>query len=176
MQGIAIREFARRDGCSDTVVRQDGIRKGMLKPFPDGSLDPALVGTGWRAGNRKPASPAVRVQPGETPAEAAVRIVSDGAGLLDIAQAERLKENYLARLRQLEYDTKAAAVVPAEDIANIIGEQLAAVRTRLLAFPAEHAPRLHRCKTVAEVQDALMSLVVQALEHLTLDGQRASTD
>lgn len=51
-QGVSIREFARRDGCSHTAV-QDGVKRGALKPFEDGSLDPQLVGTGWRAGNYK---------------------------------------------------------------------------------------------------------------------------
>jgi hypothetical protein len=177
VQGISIREFARRDGCSDTAVREQGIRTGALKAFEDGSLDPALVGTGWRPANRNPAKRPkglqVKVKLGETPAAAAERIVADGATLLDIADAEKLKENYLARLKQLEYDIKSGAVVPAADVERIVGEEYAAVRTRLLAIPAEHAPRIHRCKTVAEVQDVLMSVVVQALEHLVRDRARA---
>ncbi|TMV49259.1 hypothetical protein FGG78_40180, partial [Thioclava sp. BHET1] len=50
MNGISIREFARRDGCSDTAVRK-AIKDGRLRKLDDGTLDPDLVGTGWRPGN-----------------------------------------------------------------------------------------------------------------------------
>jgi hypothetical protein len=46
--GITIREFARREGCSEGTVRK-AIKAGRLAVLVDGSLDPALVGT-WRAG------------------------------------------------------------------------------------------------------------------------------
>lgn len=55
-QGISIREFARRDGCSDTLVRR-AIKDGYLPAFEDGTLNPALVGTPWRKGNNAPANP-----------------------------------------------------------------------------------------------------------------------
>jgi hypothetical protein len=49
--GISIREFARREGVSDKIIRR-AISGGYLKPLPDGKLAPALVGTGWRRANR----------------------------------------------------------------------------------------------------------------------------
>jgi hypothetical protein len=49
--GISIREFARRDGCSEKLVRRH-IDRGGIKRFPDGSIDPASVGTGWRESAR----------------------------------------------------------------------------------------------------------------------------
>ncbi len=84
-----------------------------------------------------------------------------------MVEAERTKENYLALLRQLEYDVKSGAVVPVSDVAKEVGAQFAQVRTRLTAIPAECAPRLHRLKSVAEMQDALMSIIVEALEGLS---------
>jgi hypothetical protein len=50
--GISIREFARREGVSDKIIRR-AISGGYLTPFPDGKLPPALVGTGWRKANRR---------------------------------------------------------------------------------------------------------------------------
>ena len=185
--GVSIREFARRDGCSDALVRR-ALKSGHLEALADGTLDPDLAGTGWREANRRGANTAansantahpVRTQPAprapaverdETPAEAAERIVASGGADLSLAEAERLKENYLALLRQLEYDTKAALVVPVADAAAEVGRAFAAVRTRLLALPAEHAPRLHRLKTVVELQDALAGLVTEALEELCRSG------
>lgn len=62
---LSIREFARRDGCDESRVRR-GIRSGHLKPLADGNLDAALVGTGWREGNRRRAS---RADTADTAAE-----------------------------------------------------------------------------------------------------------
>src|SRR4029450_11571781 len=50
VQGISIREFARREKCSDTLVRK-AIKAGSLTMFSDGTLDPALVGDAWRGAN-----------------------------------------------------------------------------------------------------------------------------
>ncbi|MCQ8240532.1 hypothetical protein [Rhizosaccharibacter radicis] len=49
--GISIREFARREGCDDKLVRR-AVTRGKIKQFPDGTLDPAAIGTGWRKANR----------------------------------------------------------------------------------------------------------------------------
>ena len=89
---------------------------------------------------------------------------------MDIDGARRVKENYLALLNQLEYDQKAGAVVWVSDVAKAVGDEYAKVRTRLLAIPAEQAPRLHRLKTVTQVQDALQEIITEALEELTRDG------
>jgi hypothetical protein len=48
---ISIREFARREGINDKVIRR-AINGGYLKPLPNGMLSAALVGTGWRKANR----------------------------------------------------------------------------------------------------------------------------
>jgi hypothetical protein len=45
--GISVREFARRSGLDEKQVRR-GIEQRRLKPLADGTLDPSLVGTGWR--------------------------------------------------------------------------------------------------------------------------------
>lgn len=189
--GLSIREFARREGCDDKLVRR-ALEKGRLKALPDGTLDPDLVGTGWRKSNRQgvpgadtsadirsavragmSASSRVSAAHDETPAEAAERIVTAGGAPYDIGEAERIKENYLALLRQLEYDLKSGAVVLVAEVAKAVGEEYARVRTRLLAIAAEQAPRLHRCKTVTELQDALHEVIVEALEELTRDGAPA---
>ena len=86
-------------------------------------------------------------------------------------KAKRVKENYLALREQLEYDRESRLVVAVEDVTRAVGEEYAKVRTRLLAIPSENAPRIHRLKTVLEVQDAMYGLIVEALEELTRDGE-----
>lgn len=53
--GISIREFARREGCNDKLIRR-AISGGYLKTLEDGTLSPALVGSGWRKVNRHAAA------------------------------------------------------------------------------------------------------------------------
>lgn len=108
--------------------------------------------------------------PGEKIESAVERILLSSGATMDIDEARRVKENYLALLNQLEYDQKAGAVVLVAEVAKAVGEEYAKVRTRLLAIPAEQAPRLHRYKTVNEVQDALQEIITEALEELTRDG------
>ena len=180
-EGISAREFARRDGCAHTLVNR-AIKSGYFSRLPDGTLDPALVGTGWREENRRggtvstPVSTPVstlRPDADEALDAAADDLLARSGAALSLAEAERLKENYLARLRQLEYDVKSGLVVPVAEVAKEVGAQYAQVRTRLLAIPAEQAPNLHRLKSVVEVQDALTAIIVEALEGLTRDGAAA---
>lgn len=158
MSGISIREFARREGCSDTAVHK-AIKTGALHKLPDGSLDEALVGTGWRPSNR-------RIQ-GRTPAEGAEAALREAVVIPPIADSEAKKEFYLAELRQLEYDLKSGLVSPNAEQVAIVAAAMARVRTRLLAIPSEAAPALHRCKTVQEAEAELRRRVTEALEELS---------
>lgn len=130
-----------------------------------GGLDPALVGTGWRLGNRRSNTGADNSADSPQVAAALAGIASGGAPH-SLAEAERIKENYLAELRRLEFEQKSGALVTASDVAKLVGEDYAAVRKRLLAIPAERAPALYRLGTVAEVEDALRGFLTEALEEL----------
>jgi hypothetical protein len=59
--GISIREFARRDGCSEKLVRRH-VERGGLKRFADGTVDPTGIGTGWRESSRGSARAADRLR------------------------------------------------------------------------------------------------------------------
>lgn len=132
-----------------------------------GARTPARTSGGVRASDT--ASSDIAVRDDETPEEAAERIVREG-GLLDLPDALKLKENYLGRLKQLEYDQKAGLVVLAADVARVHGAACARIRTRLLAIPSEQAPRVHRLRTVVEVEDMLREIITAALEELTSDA------
>ncbi len=196
--GVSIREFARRDGCDDKLVRR-ALQTGHLLALPDGKLDPAFVGSGWRKENRRGADTGADTPQGvrtrrarkAAPPAAVATVVelqaqphggalkrshrpapeqSSSQGDLTLLEAERLKEQSLARLRQLEYDTRSGQVVRVEDVAGQVGALFATVRTRLLAIPAEQAPRLHRCKGPAEIQAVLAELISEVLQELVADG------
>ena len=111
---ISGREFARRDGCSEKLVRR-AIERGELVLI-SGKLDAALVKTGWREGNRKEGAPAAVSAPlsalSAPPTEAADldKLIALNGGMLPRADADRRKANYDALLREFEYDTKSGAV------------------------------------------------------------------
>ena len=122
-------------------------------------------------GNALPSALPV-IAAGETGEQAAIRILTTEGADMTLEEARRVKENYLALLGQLEYDQKSGLVVLVADVAQAVGSEYAKVRTRLLSIPAEQAPRIHRLKTVTEVQDALQELITDALEELTKDGSQ----
>ena len=156
-QGISIREFARRDGVSDTLVRK-ALKLNRLEAFEDGSLNPELVGSNWREGNAKganSANPVVRTSPkgshaanpssvdGETLEEEAARLIeSGGEANHAYAEALRRKENYLALLRQLEYENKSGSLVELEVAEKILFEQARASRDAWLNWPTRVGPLL----------------------------------
>ena len=156
-QGISIREFARRESVSDTLVRK-ALKLNRLAAFEDGSLNPELVGSNWREGNAKganSANPVVRTPPkgshaanpspvdSETLEEEAARLLeSSGEASHAYAEALRRKENYLALLRQLEYENKSGSLVELEVAEKILFEQARASRDAWLNWPTRVGPLL----------------------------------
>lgn len=160
-QGISIREFARREGVSDTLVRR-ALTMGRLKAFDDKSMDPSLVGSSWREGNAKGANTgantidkgshstanlktsglADRVNDGESLADAAKRLAAQGDAPHDYAEALRLKENYLALLRQLEYEVKSGSLVEMTTVKAVFFEEFRAQRDAWLNWPTRIGPLL----------------------------------
>jgi hypothetical protein len=160
-QGISIREFARREGVSDTLVRK-ALKLNRLKAFDDKTIDPTLVGSAWRESNAKGAnqsansshpvrtSPQVRTEPRtETPRvpfeseslpDAAKRYVDSGVEMLDYAAALQKKENYLAHLRELEYEQKAGSLVDLDTATAILFEEFRAQRDAWLNWPTRVGP------------------------------------
>ncbi|SSW66618.1 hypothetical protein AVE30378_02157 [Achromobacter veterisilvae] len=159
-KGLSIREFARREGCSDTLVRR-AITQGRLKAKKDGTLDPALIGSPWRQANAtaskpdaKPARPASsrrsagsqgseKSAPGDVDsleAEAS-RLLSEDDGV-DYAEALRRKENWLALLRQMEYEQKSGALVEFAVAQAVLFEAFRGQRDAWLNWPAKIGPLL----------------------------------
>lgn len=189
VEGISIREFARRDGCSDKVVRRK-IESGHLQALPDGKLHPALVGTDWRARPSRTSATAaisadtvrvsapvsadlsaVSARDDETLDEAAERLAPTMLSQFATkADAEKAKETYLALLRKLEYDEKSGEVVKASEVAQIVGAEYAKVRSKLMEIPSSVAPMAVLMKTPEEIRALIEKEVAHALEELAYDG------
>ncbi|MEX3635968.1 hypothetical protein [Paraburkholderia sp. BR14320] len=128
-QGIAIKDFARREGVSDTLVHQ-AIKNGRLKAYPDRSLDPALVGTPWRMRNATATG------------EGSAATATDRKGGLAYSEALRVKENYLAMLRRLEYEEKSGAVIELTVAEAVLFERARSQRDSWLNWPTRIGPLL----------------------------------
>lgn len=98
--GISIREFARREDCSDRLVRR-AIKKGRISALPSGELDPSLVGTGWRrdasasadtGGGADKVRTGVRTLDDDMPAEAAGMVTLETAAKLLLLSAQWLRQ------------------------------------------------------------------------------------
>jgi hypothetical protein len=62
---MSMRELARRERVSDTLVRQ-ALKQGRLAKRPNDLMDPALASTGWRSGQCAAAAKAA-LQSAQTP-------------------------------------------------------------------------------------------------------------
>ncbi|VVP61667.1 hypothetical protein PS870_06407 [Pseudomonas fluorescens] len=169
------------------VATEDGIdveaSNAQIERYRKSVTQPAKNGPGNSLGNKPQlqtgavtrALKKVTIQPGETVEQATARILIATGADMSLDEAKRVKENYLALREQLEYDREARLVVAVEDVCRAVGDEYAKVRSRLLAIPSEHSPRIHRLKSVLEIQDALHGIIVEALEELTRDGDGISS-
>ncbi|MNM45872.1 hypothetical protein D3C81_568010 [compost metagenome] len=92
--------------------------------------------------------------------------------LLPFNDARTLKENYLALMTKLEYDIKAGAVLPFDEMISEVRKEYSRMRTRLIAIAPEHGPRLRVLASTssdAEFVLEIQEVVHEAMEELSLD-------
>jgi hypothetical protein len=161
---ISIREFARREHVSDTLVHQ-ALKQGRLVRASDGRMDPALIGTPWRGSERngdaaKPdaKSPAPGLQ------SATVKGVTYGEAL-------RLKENWVALLRRLEYEHKAGSLVEVSTAQRVVFDLCREQRDAWLAWPAKVAPFLAVEFSIADLERLTASLAAHVHAQLADLGE-----
>lgn len=115
---VSIREFARRDRCDESRVRR-AIRSGHLKRSPDGKLDAALVGTGWRETNRRNAS---RADPADKTLRTPTNVRSPAAATIRIEPYVPHHEDY--RPANYPEGMAAMAVAAGYEVALSLGGRL----------------------------------------------------
>ena len=182
--GISKREFARRVDCSESLVRKK-IAQGRLLPEEDGTLDPALVdavlASGWD-GLYEPGahtahgahSDMERLNAAGVTGTQSTDEISSTLGISKLG-AERVKEVYLARLRQLEYETKSGLVISKEDAAAAWEEHVSNARARLLNIPTKLAPLVAMESDMAGCQDLIKREIHDALTELSQSGSEGSS-
>ncbi|WP_147486763.1 hypothetical protein [Burkholderia pseudomallei] len=163
---VTQREFAKLAGCDEKQVRR-AVTSGKLKPDADGKLDPALVSSGWRRPIRssksvadsadiskvsaksvrtaKPAS-TFRTEPivdeDDTPTEAAAKLVMAMGATKDLAEAIRIKENFNALLKQLEYEQKSGSLIDLTIARTVLFDAARAARDSWMNWPMRVGPKI----------------------------------
>jgi hypothetical protein len=146
--------FARLRGTSTWCVWRWG-RDGLLVLTEDGKVDVEesearldarpTVRNGLKTNRRVPFADRPHVEqvdlPPEVLAEIPPRQLAEAADWSH-AEAVRRKEIALALIRQLEFDTSSAAVVPIAGVAATVTTEYSRVRDRLLAIPGKVADEL----------------------------------
>ncbi|MDI2091608.1 hypothetical protein [Commensalibacter oyaizuii] len=161
MKTISQSEAARRAGISRAAI-QKHLKVGRIQSVGKNKVDLASFDA-WLASKRDFDQTVALPQTEIIPYDPSLPVFKN------LQDAELYKTSYEARLKQLDYDLKSGAVVRIEDVVDALSSQLSAIRTRLLAMPAEMAPQIFNCKTVAETQGKMHQLMVRALEELSED-------
>jgi transcriptional regulator with XRE-family HTH domain len=152
MKGLTQAEFAKRAGCSQTLV-STAVRTGRLALLPDGGIDPALLKSHWRANPKlsqkraaadsgaigTPAKKAGRPKAKPTDTKAAK---ANAAQAASFAAATLEKEQSLAALRRLEYEQRAGLLIAVETAQRVLFEQARSARDHWLNWPSRAAPTL----------------------------------
>ncbi|WP_395696997.1 hypothetical protein [Methylocella sp.] len=92
--------------------------------------------------------------------------LDDEDGVLDYAEARALKETFLARKARLDYRRARDELVEIEAVADVVAEDFAIVRERLLSIPGKLASKLVG-KGRAAIEAAIRDEVHEILEELS---------
>ncbi|MBV2180902.1 MAG: hypothetical protein KUL86_06655 [Castellaniella sp.] len=155
---VTQREFAKLAGCDEKQVRR-AVASGKLKLDADGKLDPALASSGWRKPIRSSRAAVVRadisevsapnvrtpravVEEDDTPSEAAAKLVMAMGASNDLNEAIRIKENFNALLKQLEYEQKSGSLIELAAAEQAFFNAFRAQRDSWLNWPVKVGPIL----------------------------------
>ena len=179
LQTLSKSAAARQAGMSRPGLEKH-IRAGRFKMLADGSVDRASFDVWLRqrppvpSATRQPAAAGGADNEAAENARTAAALVDQDGVFATKADAERFRDSFIGRLRQVEYDRESRTVADVKETAQLVGQEYARVRSKMLAIPAERAPQLFRCKTVAELQDMLRDVIGRALQELTADDPGAA--
>ncbi|MGN6528465.1 MAG: hypothetical protein ACTHL8_18910, partial [Burkholderiaceae bacterium] len=151
---ISKREFARRDGCNEKLVRR-AISEGRLPRSDDGLIDAALVGTPWRKTNL--IAPAARADGADTDADTQADVRTPDAVRSDAsvpapaaarqgtsrdptyAQAMAKKEHFAAERAELEFRKRRGELVEFERVRELFFAESRRARDHWMNWPTRVA-------------------------------------
>ena len=162
MPVLSLRGYARHRGVSLAAV-QKAIRSGRIATNADGMLDSDRADAEWNAKTRpgqrhtKPVPPAAR-EPER--AEAPV------AGVFDYSRARAVRENYLARLANIEFEEKTAKLISRDEVQVAAFTKARTARDNLLNIPDRLAATVAAESDADKVHQILTAEIRKALDEL----------
>jgi len=111
----------------------------------------------------------VEPQPAVNPARQRPPGEAIGAAPTSFAQARTAEMIFRARLRKLEYETKSAKLIPADEVKVVWFRLTRQIRDKLLAVPAKLAPQLVALGEVRQVRELLDTEIEAILRGLQDD-------
>jgi phage terminase Nu1 subunit (DNA packaging protein) len=103
-------------------------------------------------------------------ADEALQRLRDAHAPLSLAEAQRVKENYLAKLRQLEFDKLTGQVVHIDDVVKEVAAVFSTVKNVLRGLPSKLAPRVLACADAQEAEEIMRADIDQALTELSSES------
>ncbi|WP_392563215.1 hypothetical protein RHO12_12735 (plasmid) [Orbus sturtevantii] len=91
---------------------------------------------------------------------------------LTFDEARRMKENYLALLSKVEYETKIGRLLPFSEMLDAVKNEYSRMRTRLISIAPEQGPRLKIMATTCtdqEFVEKLQDIISEVMKELSLD-------
>lgn len=163
---LSVSEFARREHCDEKQVRR-ALERGMLIRGADGLIDAVQLRSAWRKPNRRTLAKTAQ-PPAAPPKETALHTREPATDLLSLADALRTKENWLAKLRELEYQERSGEVIELALAPNVVFELFRDARDAWLRWPQKVAPFIaaELGSDVDEVAALLGEYVYQQLREL----------
>lgn len=106
--------------------------------------------------------------------DATAALSADNEGLWSKAEAERRKENFAARLKELQFAKESGLVVDIDDVVVAVAHEYAIVRNKLLDVGTKVAPRVRGLQSAEEIKAIIDARINEALKELALDvdGER----
>lgn len=172
--GVSVLEFSKIRGISNTRANQ--LKKvGLLVLDVDGKVNVEATNAvldarakDYRTGRHPKAS--------KTDIEQRAEQLAASRPMLTHAEAVTKKENYLAALRELEYDEAAGRVIQIDVVARQVATEYAAVRSRIMAVPSKVAPRAAMITDAEELRALIEAEIVEVLAELSYDSQWKPAD
>lgn len=177
--GMGNAEFARLTGKAPSYIAN--LKSGgklVIDPV-DGKIDKDATlakMSGWAEKRTRRSGPQIGrdglmpsiAEDGSLEAQAMAMVA--GRKMLSHADAVTKKENYLAALRELEYDVETKKVVVLEAVIVELTKQFTAMRAALSAVPSKIAPRVIMMNSATEAQEFIEEEIREIQNILSTDA------
>ena len=174
MTTVSLAAYARHRGVSEARIsalkRQGRLTlngNGVDLELTDAALNASLATYrgGERGGSRSKA--AKEQDAAARPADGNGKHPPPSVPPQGMAASVAMKEFYLSKLREVEYDEKLGVLVEIEAVVEEVAAVFATVRNLLLGLPAKIAPRIIHCRDAEAARALLLDEIQGVLRELS---------